>query len=146
MPWVPKEKIIVPIDFSPSSAPAIREALNMARAPDCVYVVHVIPKLEVLSPGVLFGEINDEKRLANAREYMATYLASHDFEGMHQDVLIGDPGTMIVEYADDADADLILIPSHGFHGVKRMLLGSVAERVIRHADCAVYVARRLDAE
>jgi nucleotide-binding universal stress UspA family protein len=56
------------------------------------------------------------------------------------------PGTEIAEYADEIGADLIVIPSHGYHGVKRLLLGSVAERVIRAAHCSVLVLRRSDAD
>ncbi|NDH94393.1 MAG: universal stress protein, partial [Planctomycetia bacterium] len=47
--------------------------------------------------------------------------------------LIGTPGLEITDYARRQQADLIVIPSHGYHGVKRLFLGSVAERVIRHA-------------
>ena len=50
------------------------------------------------------------------------------------------------EAPDLESADLIVISSHGYHGVKRILLGSVAETVIRHASCAVLVLRRSDAE
>jgi len=39
-----------------------------------------------------------------------------------------------------------VIPSHGYHGVKRLFLGSVAERVLRHAPCRVLVLRRNDAD
>ena len=61
---------------------------------------------------------------------------------MTQVVREGDPGLMIADYAADVQADLIVMPSHGYHGVKRLLLGSVAERVLRHANCPVLVLRR----
>ena len=41
-------------------------------------------------------------------------------------------------------AELIVMPSHGYHGVKRLILGSVAERVLRHASCPILVLRRSD--
>jgi nucleotide-binding universal stress UspA family protein len=59
-------------------------------------------------------------------------------------VLTGDPGTTITDYANEQSADLIVIPSHGYHGINRIVLGSVAERVLRHANCPVLVTRRLD--
>jgi nucleotide-binding universal stress UspA family protein len=68
------------------------------------------------------------------------------FENLQQEVLFGDPGSQIVNFATNCNADLIVIPSHGYHGVKRLVLGSVAERVIRHAECSVLVLRRSDAE
>ena len=146
MPWEPKNCVVAPIDFSPSSPMAVREAIRAARHPSVVHIIHVLPKLDAVSPGVLWGEVTDESRLKNARTYLDTFLASHDIEGVQSDVLIGDPGLMIVKYAKDRHADLIVVPSHGYHGVKHMILGSVAERVIRHANCGVYVLRRLDAE
>ena len=57
----------------------------------------------------------------------------------------GNPGLEIAEFAEEIGAALIVIPSHGYHGVKRWILGSVAERVIRHAKCSVLVLRRSDA-
>lgn len=146
MAWKPKDTVIVPVDFSDSSVPAIQEALAVASGPESVHVIHVLPHLEQLSPGVVLGTTDDESRLKHATTYLGTWLGSNEIDGVRQRILIGDPGAMIVEYAGKARADLIVIPSHGFHGMKRMLLGSVAERVIRHADCAVYVLRRTDAE
>lgn len=53
-----------------------------------------------------------------------------------------EPVEEIVEKADDTSADLIVIATHGYSGLKRALLGSTAERVLRHAHCPVLVVRR----
>ena len=53
-----------------------------------------------------------------------------------------DPAEEIVEEADHASADLIVIATHGYSGLKRALLGSTAEQVLRHAHCPVLVVRR----
>jgi nucleotide-binding universal stress UspA family protein len=53
----------------------------------------------------------------------------------------GDPRTEIVQEAEDWKADLIVVGSHGRTGVSRLLFGSVAEYVVRHASCSVEVAR-----
>jgi nucleotide-binding universal stress UspA family protein len=53
----------------------------------------------------------------------------------------GDPRSEIVQEAEDWKADLIVVGSHGRTGVSRLLLGSVAEYVVRHASCSVEVAR-----
>jgi len=146
MSWEPVETVVAPIDFSPSSRGCVREAVAMAKRPDCVHVLHVIPK-----PGPIWwlpapkAPSEEERRLEFARNHLATWLASNEIDGVRPDVVFGDPGEMIVEYADDAGADLIVIPSHGYHGFKRALLGSVTERVIRHARCPVYVLRCLGA-
>ncbi|HTV42092.1 MAG TPA: universal stress protein [Candidatus Sulfotelmatobacter sp.] len=52
------------------------------------------------------------------------------------------PVDEIIEEADHAAADLIVIATHGYNGLKRALLGSTAERVLRHAHCPVLVVRR----
>jgi nucleotide-binding universal stress UspA family protein len=59
---------------------------------------------------------------------------------------VPDSGPTIADYARDQEAELIIIPSHGYHGIKRLVLGSVAEGVIQHAKCSVLVLRRSDAE
>jgi nucleotide-binding universal stress UspA family protein len=53
----------------------------------------------------------------------------------------GDPRTAILEMADQWPADLIVVGSHGRSGLDRFLLGSVSERVVRHAPCSVEVVR-----
>ena len=54
----------------------------------------------------------------------------------------GDPRSVIVDEARDWDADLIVVGSHGYTGLKRWLLGSVAQSVVGHAPCSVEVVRR----
>ena len=53
----------------------------------------------------------------------------------------GDPSTEIVNVAALVDADVIVLATHGRTGIKRLLLGSVAEKVVRHAGCPVFVVR-----
>jgi len=143
MSFLPKKTIVVPVDFSPSSAPAVRTALEFANAPQDVHVVHVIPALNPVSPIGIWGDADVEKRLAdNALRYQQTFLASAEIQGVTPVILIGQAGNRIVEYADENGADLIVIPSHGHSGLKRAILGSVAEQVIRHANCATLVLRR----
>lgn len=146
MAWNSGGCVVVPIDFSDASAPAVRQAVEMAESPGNVRVLHVLPDLDSVSPGVVFGNIDDESRVATARKYTADFLESHEINGVNVDVLVGDPGIKTVDYASDNDAQLIVVPSHGYHGVKHLLLGSVAERIIRYANCAVMVLRRPDAE
>ncbi len=66
---------------------------------------------------------------------------SHDSIPTETKVLIGDPATEIVHLADQAGADLIIVGSHGRSGVTRLILGSVAESVVRHAHCPVLVCK-----
>lgn len=146
MAWLPKQRVVVPVDFSEASASALAAALELALKPEGVHLVHVLLPLDVLSPGVVFDAINDTSRRNAAQEALTKFVAQQPATGVQTAVLLGDPGTQITEYAAKIGAELIVIPSHGYHGVKRLLLGSVAERVIRHASCPVLVLRRPDAQ
>lgn len=146
MPPQPKKCVVVPIDFSESAAPAVLEAIDAAESADAVHVLHVLSDLDNVSPGVVFGNVTDETRIEAATKYLHNFLGSHSIQGVRVATLIGDPGMQAVNYAKSHGADLIVIPSHGYHGMKHLLLGSVAERIIRYAECSVLVLRRHDAD
>lgn len=139
-------KVVVPIDFSDDTEAAIRSGLERVDDPAGLHVVHVLMPLDYASPGVMFGTISDATREKAVRENLDKILKNIGVSGVTVSVPVGDPGLKITDYARDIDADLIIVPSHGFHGVKRFLLGSTAERIIRHAHCSVLVLRRKDAE
>lgn len=142
MNFVPKQTIVVPIDFSDSSAEAVRTAIEMAESHESVRVIHILPRENTIGPGALWQEEHEKFQLEHATKHMASFLRQNDCEGVQQDILFGNAGGMIVKYASDCDADLIVIPSHGYSGFKRLMLGSVSERVLRHANCPVYLLRR----
>lgn len=146
MSWLPRKTIVVPVDFSPGSAAAIATGRDLVASPGDLHVVHVLIPLAHLSPEQVWGPLeNDPSWDALAKRHLAEFVQKQGISGVKQEVLIGDPGFEVADYARKQSADLIVIPSHGYHGVKRALLGSVAERVIRHADCPVLVLRRPDA-
>lgn len=142
----PCDTVVVPMDFSEESENALKVALEMTGDPTKIHVVNVLPPLEAISPAVIWGELSDEHRVQSVKKYADTYLEARQAAGASVDVLIGSPGHEVTEFAKRLRADLIIVSSHGYHGIKRMLLGSVAEAIIRHAHCAVLVLRRQDAE
>lgn len=146
MSFLPKSRVVVPVDFSDGSADAVRAALEFASGPAAVHIVHVLLPLDTLAPGTVWGTLDDRKRLSSIDEHFKEFQKKHGFEAMTAVVKLGDPGWEISEYAKSQKAELIVMPSHGYHGLKRVLLGSVAERVLRHANCPVLVLRRPDAD
>ena len=138
--------VVVPVDFSSESDFAVHSAMSIAGDAKRLHIVHVLVPLDSVSPGVLLGDITDETRAEAVKKNLAKLAAEQGASGACEVVLIGDPGMEIADYAKKINADLIVVPSHGYHGLKRMVLGSVAERVIRHAECSVLVLRRKDAE
>ena len=146
MSWLPKKSIVVPIDFSSSSDDAIRTALEIARQPSDVHVIHVALVPDAIPYAGEVGWTTEPARWFElAQEHMAEYMKSRpQFAGVTSKVIEGDAGSRIASFAAETHADLIVMPSHGYHGVKRFLLGSVTEIVLRHAPCEVLVLRRPD--
>ena len=145
MPFT-SENVIVPIDFSGESNAAIRTALQIAGDASKLHLLHVLVPIDDLSPGVLLGKISEETRTEHVRKKLAETATECGVEAAIQCVQLGSPGLRIADYANEHDAGLIVIPSHGYHGLKRLVLGSVTDRVIRHAHCSVLVLRRSDAQ
>ncbi|MGE5184806.1 MAG: universal stress protein [Acidobacteriota bacterium] len=139
------KKIVCPIDFSPGSEQALQFAARMATDLDADLVVaHVwyVPPLAYSSetmPPAGWDAVRDssERMLAEAKQ-RAVGLGAPRVSTL---LLSGVPWAQIAEIPTDPDVDLVVIGTHGRTGISRFLLGSVAEQVVRHADCSVIVAR-----
>jgi len=136
-------KILVPTDFSDDSFSALREAGKFLQAHDTLEVVllHVTaPVFEGLRIHTTESqrEVNEQARQALQR------LASEHFpHDSHVTTLIkeGHAGETICDTASTCGVDAILIATRGRTGLKHFLLGSIAEKVVRHAPCSVLVVR-----
>lgn len=140
-------RILVPLDFSEHAQKALRYATALARQFDSSLVlVHVIEPLVYPAdfgytplPANLLEQ--DFEREANARlEAVAAAQAAVGFQVEHF-VRIGKPYHEIALAAAEQRADLVVLTTHGYTGLTHVLLGSTAERVIRHAPCPVLVVR-----
>jgi nucleotide-binding universal stress UspA family protein len=90
----------------------------------------------------VWDTIDDNSRREHAAEVLRQRLSDPKHLGVRIEILFGDPGSEIADYAQRHSADLIVLPSHGRTGLKRLLLGSVAERIVRLAHCPVLVLRQ----
>ena len=142
MTWFPKRTVVVPVDFSEDSFKAVDTALELAESPSGVYVIHVMPEPSMIEPDVEWQEIDLENRRKRAEAALRRRLSEARYELVQLHITFGDPGYRIADFAEGLQADLIVTPSHGRTGLKRMLLGSVAERVIRLSHCPVLVLRK----
>jgi nucleotide-binding universal stress UspA family protein len=142
MNWLPKDKVLVPIDFSPESMGALDTALQMVDDPSHIHVMHVLPHLSPTEPGVIWGTVDDESRIQHAEQAIRDSLKDPKYKDAVVTVTIGDPARQITGYAERTGMELIVLPSHGRTGGARLLIGSVAERVVRLAHCPVLVIRR----
>jgi nucleotide-binding universal stress UspA family protein len=139
---------LVATDFSPSSYRALRNAAALTAPNTPIEVVHAW-QLPVGSVGAsLFGQARfpwstiRDAVLVGAKAQMDKLVAAHADLGhpLHVDMIQGPPASVITHAAERGAHDLISIGTHGARGFRRLLLGSVAESVIRHAPCSVLVA------
>ena len=141
MSWLPRRSVVVPVDYSDESFQAVDLAVTLVSDPSHLHVIHVLPYLIPTEPGVIWSTVDDTGRMEHAREALETRLSEAGHKGIDICVEFGDPGQQIAEFAQRQDADLIVLPSHGRTGLNRLLIGSVAERVVRLAHCPVLVLR-----
>ena len=141
MNWPKNKNVLVPFDFSKASINGVRTALAMAESKEQLRVVYVWPQLPEMEAQDALDEAIRERRRRDSTQAITEELAKADIGDLNIDVLIGDPAHKIVEHAEELGTDFIVIPSHGYTGLKRWFLGSVAERVVRHAKCPVLVLK-----
>jgi nucleotide-binding universal stress UspA family protein len=139
-------RVLVPLDGSELSLRALDHALDRWADADIV-ALHVINPLDVVYGSEIEGPDDGaawreaataaaEDRLDRARE--KARLTGVDLE---TELVVGSPGRAIVEYVADHDVDHVVMGSHGRSGLSRLILGSVAERVLRRAPATVTVVR-----
>jgi nucleotide-binding universal stress UspA family protein len=131
--------ILAAIDYSESSSLVVEHAIDVARQRNAQQIdfVHVRP------------ENSDEEALEANRTELAAWLsarlegttsAQHTLKAVAHEAG-GKPAEVIVSMASDLNASVVIVGTHGRTGVQRMLMGSVAEAVVRNAGCPVLVVR-----
>jgi nucleotide-binding universal stress UspA family protein len=140
--WLPKSKVVVPVDFSDDSLAAIATALQLVADPSHVTVIHVLPEVSTLEPTEGWQPVDAPSRIRRVTGALRERLDKSGYAVVKLDVQVGDPGHEIADMAAREGAELIVLPSHGRTGLKRLLIGSVAERVVRLAHCPVLVLRK----
>lgn len=142
------KRVLVPIDFSPCSKKALQYAVPFTKqfgARLCLLYVgqgyHLVPELAVVNLPEAQARMDATGKLATlVREEIGERVASEIF------VRKGHPATEIVSAARELGADLIMISTHGYTGLKHVLLGSTVEHVVRQAPCPVLVVREQEHE
>lgn len=146
------QKIVAPTDFSPAAVLALDAAAVLARQfgasitllyvydPSLLSPLYAVPgagaviDVVTLSPDF---EANVRKEMEQLRHDRLSGVTRVDFAVVRHT----SPAEAICEHAEKAGADLIVLSTHGRTGLAHMLIGSVAERVVRHAPCPVLTLR-----
>lgn len=142
-------KILVPVDFSPHAERAFSYATALAHRLDAhLTLVHVVEDpfatgawgAEVYIPNI--GELL-QNQIAAAERQLTTLKAGAAAKGVavRTAVVTGRPAQSIIEHAASEGCDLIVMGTHGRTGLSHVVMGSVAERVLRKAPCPVLTVR-----
>jgi len=137
----PIRKILHPTDYSESSRPAFEFACSLARDFKAeVVVCHVSPPpIAAMADGMIVPIPTGEAEAMAAR--LDQVKPSDPQVRVTRELLRGDPAREILQLAADARADLIVMGTHGRGGLGRLLMGSVAEAIMRKAPCPVVTVR-----
>jgi nucleotide-binding universal stress UspA family protein len=128
------KKILYTTDFSSYSNQAYFHAVTLAENHQAELVILFVHTPDLKSPGGQSSQLYWKQQLEQIRPLNADISVCHVF-------LEGDPASEIVRYAQESAADLVVMGTHGRTGVERLLMGSVAEKVLRDAPCSVLIVK-----
>ncbi|MCQ4574383.1 MAG: universal stress protein [Candidatus Brocadiales bacterium] len=139
------KKILCPVDYSVCSQEAFKYAVHIARTESAkLYLMHVIDVRSFGHESAL--DFNVPKPGDDAIKHIKEELskkAADEVKGVDIEtvVVVGVPVNDIVDTAKEKDVDLIVLGTHGRTGIPHLIIGSVAENVVRRAPCAVLTVR-----
>ena len=134
--------ILVAVDRTPASDPALDAALTLARANPAaeLHLLHVVPPM----PEAAVPAIPPTALIDDGRKFIdgVAHAGVDRFEGrVIAHLAVGEPGREILQLASDLEADAIVVGTHAKKTIERMLVGSVSATVVKKAECPVVVAR-----
>jgi nucleotide-binding universal stress UspA family protein len=139
-------RILVPIDFSEHAAAVLEWAAHLAAEHGSrlilLHAYHLPVEFQQLEGAYLPPDFWSSVK-SEAQESLARYADDLDRRGLEVERVVreGYPAAVIVDEAASQPADLIVIGTHGLSGLKHMLLGSIAERVVQKAPCPVLTVK-----
>lgn len=136
------QNILCPIDFSTNNELAVAYASSLAQVFNArLHFVHAYEPAFAYSDAEAIALYSTPPDLDPIRERLANLKPTVDDVAFDHEVLFGFPGSVLLDYAREHQVDLIVMATHGRSGLSRVLLGSVAETVMRHAGCPVMTIR-----
>ena len=144
----PFKKILCPIDFDDNSVSALAAAAEMARhAGATIEVFHAVPIAIQPVEAPIFIDVssaNEQESRRKLVELAKIHLAGVKYE--LKTVTVSQPSAAILHEQETSGADVIVLSTHGRSGLSHLFLGSVAERVVREAQCPVLTIRGRNAK
>ncbi|NTW11275.1 MAG: universal stress protein [Chlorobiaceae bacterium] len=137
--------ILCPVDFSDASLTAVNYAREFAAATGAsIFLLHIVEPVPMPPVDTSLNYVEVEEVLEKAAEEdLNTLKNTITAEGMKVDgtMEIGKAADIIIEKATELKANFIIMGSHGRKGLNRLIMGSVADSVIRRADCPVLIVK-----
>lgn len=133
-------RIMVPIDFSDGSTRALRHARELALTYGAeIVALHAIEEVVLpMAYGMAPKQVDAEAVRPNVERALADLLSEHvGVEHARAEIRVGYPPQEILDAIDEEEIDWVVMGTHGRQGLNRLLMGSVAERIVRHAPCPV---------
>ncbi len=143
----PVTQIVCPVDFSPTSGRALREAIHLTRhLASQLTVFTVVQPLKSFLPRATLPAEAQQQHQAKQEARFEEFLQEFDFHGIayEREIREGLPHQEILHLVTERKADLIVMGSVGRTGVARALLGSVAEKVARALPCSIMTVKSED--
>ncbi len=139
-----QKTILFPTDFSTASDAALRHAESLARASGSrLLIVHVEEPPLAYGGGELYYGL-PEPNSERIRAMLEGVRPSDPAVTFEHRLTMGDPAAEVVRIAGEEGAEMIVLGTHGRTGLTRLLMGSVAELIVRRASCPVLVYREVD--
>jgi nucleotide-binding universal stress UspA family protein len=141
-------RILVPVDLSGTSERGLLYAAELSEKLGAeLRVLYVVAEPAAVLPDMMMpvpvATDDTDDLLASGRQAVAELIAAKNLTRLNpsSEVRVGTAGEEILAAAKDWNADLVVIGTHGRTGLTHLLLGSVAEEVVRHAPCPVLTVR-----
>ena len=131
--------VVVPYDLRDPSDEALAAAKTYAGPDAVVSVLYVVPPIAVQATGADARNLEAQAALDETRDQLVARLQEAGCPEFRAVVAWGPPAARLVEYIEAEKPDLVVMPSHGRRGLKRLVLGSVTESVLRRARVPVLV-------
>ena len=142
------KRVVTPVDFSDNSKLIAESSAYLAgKFEASMHLVFIVQNFEDYSGffvpqmtlPTLEGELVEsaEIKMASFCEGMTEYCETAGVKELSYKVFMGDVGEKIVDYANEIEADLIVMGTHGYKGLEKIMFGSVADKVVRAAGCPV---------
>lgn len=130
--------IVIATDFSPGSDAALRLATMLARDNQAkLLIVHVSEPRPAYTVAGIYASLPAGNEFADAHRQLLDVRPTDSNVACEHRLLIGTPADELAKFAEEQHADMIVIGCHGRTGLGRLLMGSVAEAVVRQAQCPV---------